>query len=167
MDGFVKFSEVDEIQLIKKKHKVPCDLVQLNSYTDTYLLYKALWNEDTIDLYEEFKVLYLDENNYVLGMYTAGSGGRRGTIVDERLLFAAAIKLDVNKIVLGHNHPSGLLIPSVEDKKLTRKLIEVGKILYINIIDHFIVTSGSGYYSFSENKLLSELYEPETAIYKI
>jgi DNA repair protein RadC len=66
-----------------------------------------------------------------------------------KLVYAAAIKSNASSIILGHNHPSGNLLPSEQDKRLTQRVKEAGRILDIPVLDHIIMTA-DGYYSFGD-----------------
>ena len=81
-------------------------------------------------------------------------GGITGTLVDTRLVFKKAIEAGAVAMVLAHNHPSGTLQPSVQDKSLTHKLIEAGKLLDIKVLDHLIITQQSFYSFADEGQLL-------------
>ena len=103
-----------------------------------------------MELQETFVVLLLDRGNSAKGWYRTSTGGLHGTVADPKLIFAVALKTLSSAIVLAHNHPSGQLRPSEEDIRLTRKMVEAGKLLDITVHDHLILTTG-GYYSFSDN----------------
>ena len=68
-------------------------------------------------------------------------------------VFIEAIKRSSNKIILIHNHPSGSIEPSVEDKNITKRLISCGEIIGIEVIDHIIIGDGM-YFSFKENMII-------------
>lgn len=76
-----------------------------------------------------------------------------GTVVDLRLLFQTILICHSSAIILSHNHPSGNLQPSVADIDITKRVVEIAKLLEIIILDHMIITSG-GYYSFSDEGLI-------------
>jgi DNA repair protein RadC len=97
--------------------------------------------------HEEFWVLYLNNSNKVLFKSQQGKGGITGTLVDVRLVFKMALEIGATALILCHNHPSGSLIPSEADKKLTQKIKIAGQNLDIHVIDHIIVTE-NGYFSF-------------------
>ncbi|MCO7186086.1 JAB domain-containing protein [Tenacibaculum sp. XPcli2-G] len=113
----------------------------------------ACWNKNTIELQEEFKVLLLNRNNQVLGIYPLSKGGTTSSIVDVKLLFSVALKSNTHGIILAHNHPSGNLNPSNPDKSITTKIINASKLLDVKILDHIIVTKDD-YYSFADNGLM-------------
>lgn len=115
----------------------------------SYQIFLDNWNEDTIELQEECKVLLLNRANRVLGIYNLSKGGCSSTIVDPKLLFSVALKTNASAIILAHNHPSGNLSPSDKDILLTRKLMGAGELLDLAVLDHLIITK-EGYYSFSD-----------------
>jgi DNA repair protein RadC len=116
---------------------------------DAYALFKENWNMDTIELLEEFKVMMLNRANDVIGIWKVSQGGTSGTVVDAKLVFAAALKCNASSIILAHNHPSGNTKPSLADIDLTRKLKAGGELLDISVLDHLILTI-EGYYSFAD-----------------
>ncbi|MFL0102008.1 JAB domain-containing protein [Tenacibaculum maritimum] len=123
-----------------------------NSKT-SYDVLLACWNKNTLELQEEFKVLLLNRNNQVLGVYPLSKGGTASSIVDIKLLFSVALKCNTHGIILAHNHPSGSLTPSQSDKDITTKIINASKLLDVKILDHIIVTKDD-YYSFADNGLM-------------
>ncbi len=100
--------------------------------------------------HEEFWALYLNNANEVLSKYQLSKGGITATLVDVRLLFKKAIELSAVAIVICHNHPSGSIHPSNEDKVITKKIKSGGACLDIKLLDHLIITEKS-YFSFADN----------------
>ena len=88
---------------------------------------------------EHFIVLLLDRKNNVTGINTVAIGSLSATVVHPREVFTPAILDKAAAIILAHNHPSGDPAPSPEDKAMTRKLVEAGKLLGIQVLDHIIV----------------------------
>ena len=80
-------------------------------------------------------------------------GTLNSSLVHPREVFIEAIKRSSNKIILIHNHPSGSIEPSVEDKNITKRLISCGEIIGIEVIDHIIIGDGM-YFSFKENMII-------------
>lgn len=112
------------------------------------------WNNDTIQLQEEFKVLLMNRANIVLGIYPLSKGGVTGTVVDIKLMFAVALKCNASAIIVAHNHPSGNTLPSEQDQTITNKIVKAASFLEIAFLDHLILTAHNGYFSFAENGLL-------------
>jgi len=104
--------------------------------------------------YEEFWLLLLDRGNRLMNRVKVSQGGMHGTVADPKLIFREALDQRASSVILCHNHPSGQLRPSAEDIQLTRKLVEGGRFLEIQVQDHLIVTS-AGYYSFADNGQLN------------
>jgi len=102
---------------------------------------------------EEFHVLLLNRANEILRSIQISQGGVAGTVVDARVIFKAGIDAMASSIILVHNHPSGQMVPSPEDIKLTRELISFGKMIDLPILDHLIYTD-NGYFSFADKGML-------------
>ncbi len=100
-------------------------------------------------------LLLLNRANYVLGWVKLSSGGTIGTVVDTRIIFALALKTNASSIIVSHNHPSQNLTPSEEDRRITKAIIEAGKLFNIKLLDHFIVASKGTYFSFADEGILS------------
>ena len=144
-----EWTKVAEVELVYKTKVKASERPKISSVKDCYKLLKELWNENTIEMQEEFKVLLLNRGNKVIGIYEASAGGITGTVADPRLILAAAIKSLAVSIILSHNHPSGNLKPSRADEELTQKIKVAASYHDIKVIDHIIITS-EGYYSFAE-----------------
>lgn len=100
---------------------------------------------------EHFYILALNTKNSIVCEISVGT--LNASLVHPREVFAEAIKNRANSIILVHNHPSGDLTPSEDDIKITKKLVEGGKILGIEVLDHIIITENS-YLSFKSKGLL-------------
>ncbi len=145
-------NEVAEIKVSYSTTNTP--KIKITSVNKAYQVLLSLWDLDTIELQEEFKVLLLNRSNEVLGIYPLSKGGITGTVVDSRLIFAVALKCNATGIILCHNHPSGNLKPSDADITLTRSIKKCADFLDINLIDHLIITK-NGCFSFSNEGKLS------------
>jgi DNA repair protein RadC len=142
--------QVAEVQL-KYSSKIPSkNRPKVASSADARELFKKVWDNDTIELFEEFKMLILNRANQVIGVVNLSKGGVAGTVVDPKLVFSYALKTCASALILCHNHPSGNLKPSNSDIQLTKKLETAGKLLEIDIHDHIIITS-EGSYSMRDN----------------
>ena len=102
---------------------------------------------------EHFIIFFLDSRNQEIKREVISVGSLNANLVHPREVFEPAIKNLAAQVLLAHNHPSGDLEPSEDDLALNKRLVEAGKILGIEVIDH-IVISKSGYFSFKERKLL-------------
>ena len=148
-----KWKMVSEIELVYKTAIKPSQRPKISSSTSAFDILLAGWNPDKIEFIEQFKVLLLSRSNRVLGLYELSTGGTTGTVVDLRLIFAAALKANASGIIIAHNHPSGTLAASQADQDITRKVKDAGRILEIPLLDHLILTT-EGYYSFADQGML-------------
>lgn len=145
--------KVAEVELVYKSKVKASERPTIQSSTDAVNVLRILWEAGKMDLVEQFKVLFLNRGNKVIGLYNVSSGGITGTIADPRLIFTAALKTNAVSLILCHNHPSGSLKPSKADEELTQKIIAAGKFLDIRVLDHVIVSSES-YFSFADEGLI-------------
>ncbi len=90
---------------------------------------------------EHFVVIILNAASDVTGFKLVASGAQDHVFVDSKLVFRSALLLGAHYIVVAHNHPSGSSEPSKHDWELTRKLVEAGKVLDINVVDHVVVSA--------------------------
>lgn len=149
----ISLFQVSEISVSYKPKFRASERPKVNSSKLVYDILLDNWNKDILELQEQFKVILLNRANKVLGIYEASTGGMSGTLADPKLIFSTALKACATSIIVAHNHPSGNLTPSEADKRITRKLIEGGKLLDIDVLDHIIVTA-EGYYSFKDEGLM-------------
>ncbi|MBN8876758.1 MAG: JAB domain-containing protein [Sphingobacteriales bacterium] len=150
---FPEWTKVAEVELIYKTKVKASERPVIRDSKDTCKILRQIWDENKMEMQEEFKVLFLNRSNKVIGVYDASTGGICGTVADPRLILAAAIKALAVSIILSHNHPSGNLKPSRADEELTLKIKEAAKYHDIKVLDHIIITSEQ-YYSFADEGLI-------------
>ena len=127
---------------ITYSHKVkPSNQVRVTGSKSVYDYVYPLWPD--IEYKERFGILLLSRGMKVLGLAWISTGGVSGTVVDAKLIFQTALKANASAIILLHNHPSGQLLTSEADRRITRKIKEGGKWLDIDVPDHIILTSES------------------------
>ena len=102
---------------------------------------------------EHFAILLLDTKNHVMSFPDISIGSLNASIVHPREVFRCAISSSASSIVLVHNHPSGDPTPSREDIQITKRLVEAGKIIDIEILDHIIIGDNK-YTSLKEQGML-------------
>lgn len=91
---------------------------------------------------EQFRALFLNVKNKIIKTVTLSIGGLTSSSVDQRSLFREAIRANARSIILVHNHPSGDPTESTDDVRVTKTLIEAGKVMDIQILDHIIIGKG-------------------------
>lgn len=121
---------------------------------------RSLFPAGTLEMQEHLIVLYLNNSNDVIGYYRHSIGGITATIVDIRLILAAAIKSLAVKIIIAHNHPSGNLKASEADDNITRELKNACRELHIDLLDSLIITT-TGYTSLAQKGLMGLKGIPE------
>lgn len=102
---------------------------------------------------EYFITISLNGAHEIIQTRVVSIGILNRTLIHPREVFADALKDRAASIIISHNHPSGNLDPSSEDKEVTTRLIEAGELLGIKVLDH-IIFSNKNYYSFTENSLM-------------
>lgn len=130
---------VSESEIVRYQVKNPWDIYKYYMESMRYLKE------------EIFKTVLLNTKNEIITDIDVSHGTLNSSLVHPREVFKQAIKKSANKIILIHNHPSGNVEPSNEDMHITDRLIECGKIIGIEVIDHIIIGDGI-YYSFKESR---------------
>ena len=90
---------------------------------------------------EHFVAIFLNARNQVIKTDTISMGSLNASLVHPREVFAPAVGISAASVILGHNHPSGDVTPSREDIELTRRMVQAGEIMGIEVVDHLIVAS--------------------------
>ena len=103
---------------------------------------------------EHFAVLLLNTKNHILSMPIVSTGSLSASIVHPREVFQAAIRQSAAAMILVHNHPSGDPSPSREDIAVTERLVKVGKLMDIPVLDHIII-GDNRFLSMKEKGMLS------------
>ncbi len=110
-------------------------------------------------LYEEFRVIYLNNKNYVIDDRVLHRGSVNSVSFYPREIVKLCLQIGATGIIMVHNHPSGDPTPSLKDQYVTNKLVNVCNSLEIKLIDHIIVARGK-YVSFKALGLLEAIQEP-------
>lgn len=144
---------LQEIKLsLTKTEEHPVQYETLTTSRDAAALFKVLF-ADEIGMFESVFVIYLNQKNTVIGWRKISQGGIASSIVDVRLVLVPALNCLASGFIMCHNHPSGNLRPSEEDRRITKQLHEVGKIMSINLLDHLIITE-KDFFSFADEGLI-------------
>lgn len=127
-------------------------IISLNDikFTNAELVYNYYKNIIGDKKQEYFYCIYLDNSKKIINDKLLFIGTVNQSIVHPREIFKESYELSASSIICVHNHPAGTILPSKEDLKLTNKLVEIGNLLGIKVIDHIIITKDN-YYSLYEN----------------
>ena len=115
-------SEVEKIETPEDVYKLNEDMVHLNQ--------------------EEIRIVLLNVKKRVLRVETVTVGTVSSSVVTPREIYSRAVRSLSSGIILVHNHPSGEPTPSSDDKNITQKMIDAGRALSINLLDHIIIGKG-------------------------
>ncbi len=138
------------LELGRRRQGIDRGQVEIKSSTDAFAIMQPVIGDLP---HEEFWVLFLNTGNRLIDKACVGRGGINATIVDVRILMKMAVEKLATGLLLAHNHPSGSLTPSTEDKRLTQKIIEAGKLLDIRVLDHVVITDKQ-FFSFADHSML-------------
>jgi DNA repair protein RadC len=145
---------ISEVKLVYKTKIKASNRLDVKSSKDAFDIFMDSWDPDSIEHFEEFKLMLLSRSNKVLGIASISKGGINGTLADVRIILQFAIKANASGMIICHNHPSGALTPSESDIKIAHKIREAGLILDIQLLDCLILTMDGTYNSFADNGLL-------------
>ena len=123
---------------------------KIKSSHDAYEIFRSTIGDRP---YEEFWIILLNRANKVIKKCNISEGGISGTVVDPKKIFKISLDHHASSIILGHNHPSGVVTPSEADCKITKKLHDAGAMLEVTVLDHIIIGDDT-YYSFADDGAL-------------
>ncbi len=104
---------------------------------------------------ECFAVILIDVKNRALGLHVASVGTVDASLVSPTIVFRPALLANAVAVIAIHNHPSGDPTPSAEDVRITRQLVDAGKVMQVKLLDHIILGQGDTVFSMREEGLVS------------
>ena len=156
-------SKKEYLNTIKKEWKYGSISVKLNSEIiideklatadKVYSVLKELWDQDLINLQEQFIALYLNRNNKIIGYRLISIGNMSACAVDVKLLVSIALHSMASGVIIAHNHSSGNLTASRQDENITEKIKQALALIDVVLFDHLIISS-EGFLSFAEEGVL-------------
>lgn len=142
---------VPELELRMKKSVV--HKAKIESSTDSAKFFREAMDHETIEVQEQFFVVYLNAANKTIGWVRISSGGITSCTADPILIIKYAIDCLASGMILCHNHPSGRKEPSGADIQITKKIKGAAEFLNIRVLDHVIITADD-HYSFADEGLI-------------
>lgn len=149
--GIAKAAQIRAVFEIARRISSQIPAYKSKQLTDPENIYKLVKSKLKNYSKEHFYLIVLDSRNW--SIHEVSIGTLNANLVHPREAFSEAIKSKAASVIFVHNHPSGNLEPSEEDLEITQKLVESGKILGIEVLDHIIVTNDK-YFSFKEGGLI-------------
>jgi DNA repair protein RadC len=107
---------------------------------EVYEWVRPQWNEELINLQEQFMALYFNNANQLISYRLISTGNMKGVVVDVRLIVSLALHTMASKVILVHNHPSGKLEASEQDIKITNQVRGALELIDVQLLDHLIIT---------------------------
>ena len=160
IDDLIEFNGIGEAKAIsiiaalelgrRYRSTEPMNRKKISSSQDAF---NAIYSYLSDSIYEEFYIILLNRANEIIGVHRISEGGTSGTVVDPKKVFKLALVKQASSIILSHNHPSGNIQPSHQDKTITKKLKDSGKLMEIEVLDHIIV-GNNRYLSFADEGLI-------------
>lgn len=144
--GENNYSKLEAIDNIIRQRSKSIAKQQIRGSQDAYDIIKSYYTNWTV---EQFYIMSMNRSNSVIKVDKLGTGGISGVLVDMRILFNILIRNNATCFIVVHNHPSGNLRPSTEDRNITKKIVDAGKMMDLKLLDHLIVTESS-YTSFTD-----------------
>lgn len=132
------------LEAVPAKHKIDCSRTA----------YELIQPHLTGIRHEEFWITLTDRANQVLQTMQINKGSLTGTVVDIKKIYSLVVEHRATGLVLYHNHPSGSIYPSDQDKELTRRICRLATVMEVQILDHLIV-GDEKYFSFADAGLLN------------
>ena len=149
--GLAKAAQIRAAFEIGRRLSTQAPSYKSKELTDPEKVYRLIKSKLRDYHKEHFYIIALNSRNYSIAEVSVGS--LNASIVHPREVFAEAIKNKAASVVFAHNHPSGDPEPSEDDLLLTKKLVESGKILGIEVFDHIIVVKDD-FFSFKNKGLI-------------
>lgn len=146
-----------EVCLSYRSNPESLDNPSLTCPQDAYGYLCDVWNQDRLELQEEFVVVLMNHSKQVMSWSKISAGGRSATVVEVTSVVQLALLGNASSVILAHNHPSNQMKPSTADINLTNRLKEALKLFNIGLDDHIILTA-TGYVSFADRGLLSKSF---------
>ncbi len=106
---------------------------------------------------EVFSVIFLDTRNGIIEVEPMFHGTLSSSVVYTREVMKRALELNAAALVFAHNHPSGFVEPSADDRAITRKLYLAARVLDINVLDHIIIGRQGEFFSFADQGIMEEI----------
>lgn len=135
---------------LSRRINTSVDTINNLKINSTDLVYKYYYSILSDKKQEYFYCIYLDNKKKVITDKNLFIGTLSSSVVHPREIFKEAVLNSASSIICVHNHPSGSVNPSNEDRALTKRIVYLGQIMGIPVIDHIIIGKDK-YYSFYEN----------------
>jgi len=149
--GLAKAAQIKATFEISRRLSTQAPTYKSKELTDPEKVYRLIKSKLKDYHKEHFYIIVLNSRGHSIAEVSVGS--LNTSVVHPREVFAEAIRNKAASVIFAHNHPSGDPEPSEDDLEITKRLVESGKILGIEVLDHIIVAK-DGFFSFKNKGLL-------------
>jgi DNA repair protein RadC len=153
LEAFERSPKMSEIKAVYRSRTRSRERTTIREARTAVEYLREVWDQDTLELKEEFLMLCLNTGHQAIGWVKVSSGGYDSAGVDPRVVFSLALQAGASALIVAHNHPSGLVEPSEQDRRVTERLREAGKLLGIELLDH-IILGREEHFSFAEHGMI-------------
>jgi DNA repair protein RadC len=151
MEPVIIGTNIKEVQIKYKTQQRNPETRTISNSRDVFEVFRPLLISERVEI---FVSIMLNSKNRIMSYEIVSRGSLSTSVVHPREVFSTPVRLQAAGLIFLHNHPSGDPAPSMEDQQCTIRLVEAGKLLGINVLDH-IVFGETDYYSFAENGTLT------------
>ena len=144
-----------KLQLVKMPGEFTCTNKGNNSPYEIASAFEEVFHLST-SAEEQFCMFCLDTKNKVIGAHVVSQGTLNRSFVHPREIFKRAIVNNANAVIFGHNHISGDTTPSNGDCEMTKRLMEVGDLIGIKVLDHLILSPSHEHPGYVYRSMLEE-----------
>ncbi|MBO7496268.1 MAG: DNA repair protein RadC [Salinivirgaceae bacterium] len=141
------------LELGRRRGEGELDIFKIEKSSDAFEIMRPVVGDLS---YEQFWVVFLNRANRMIDKALISSGGVSGTTVDVRVIMKLAIEKLATSLILVHNHPSGNITASSEDKNITSRIAAAAKFFDIRVMDHIIIADNK-YFSFADAGMIGGL----------
>ncbi|MBU1194085.1 MAG: JAB domain-containing protein [Proteobacteria bacterium] len=154
-----KFISIYRVSLVRDEH-IKFEQTRLSNSSEAQRIIRNLIKLQGQPDREQFCVLLLDAKNKTIGLNIVSTGSLSSATVHPREVLKPAILSNASAMILAHNHPSGELIPSPEDKAITKRIIQASVIIGITVHEHLIISIDEDrYFSFADQGMIKDAYD--------
>ncbi len=112
----------------------------ISSVIDAHFHVRKIWNGELVNLQEQILALYFDRAGNLIGYRVINSGCMISCPAYVKLIVSLALVSMACSVIIAHNHPSGNLLPSIEDQRLTNRVKKALALIDVDLLDHWIIT---------------------------
>lgn len=140
---------VRELVVSYRRRQIPVESESRSVATprEAASVFASIIGEEAVEV---FGILCLTSKQRLIAYHQIGRGGIAQTFASPREVFQMALLSHAAAVLIGHNHPSGDPTPSSDDVQLTRRFVDAGSLIGIEVLDHIIVGHDGRYFSFKE-----------------